>query len=293
VITHSHPLGLTDWTRMTTLKYDEIGYWSEIKLDIVKEYAQAYSTIMSAQKFIQKHIYIDAFAGAGHHISKVTKEFVKGSPLNALLIRPPFSEFHLIDLDGKRTDELRRVVGNRSSVEFYKEDANDVLLNKVFPRCKYTDFRRALCLLDPYSFSVDWKVIEMAGQMKSIEIFFNFMIMDINMNVLLRNPERVPESQIQRMDKSWGDHSWREIAYEKVPTLFGDSEMKTSNETIAEAFRQRLHKVAGFKFVPQPIPMRNEQGSTVYYLYFASPNETGANIVTSIFKKYKDRGRIR
>jgi hypothetical protein len=75
---------------------------------------------------------------------------------------------------------------------FYEEDANDVLLQKVFPKCKYTDFRRALCLLDPYSFSVDWKVIEMAGQMKSIEMFFNFMIMDINMNVLLRNPDRVP-----------------------------------------------------------------------------------------------------
>ena len=69
-----------------------------------------------------------------------------------------------------------------------------------------------LCLLDPYSFSVDRKVIETAGQIKSIEIFFNFMIMDINMNVLRHNPERVPGAQIERMDKAWGDHSWREIA---------------------------------------------------------------------------------
>lgn len=278
---------------MPKLKYDEIGYWSEIKLDIVKEYAQAYSTIMNAQRSIKKHIYIDAFAGAGHHISKVTKEFVKGSPLNALLIQPPFSGFHLIDLDGNRTDELRRLAGNRTNVEFHQGDANDVLLRKVFPECKYSDFRRALCLLDPYSFSVDWKVIETAGQMNSIEIFFNFMIMDINMNVLLRNPERVPTSQIERMDKAWGDHSWREIAYEKVPTLFGNSEMKTTNETVAEAFRERLQKVAGFKFVPRPIPMRNDQGSTVYYLYFASPNQTGAKIVASIFNKYRDRGRVR
>lgn len=33
---------------MANVKYDEIGYWSEIKLDIVKEYAKAYSTIMNA-----------------------------------------------------------------------------------------------------------------------------------------------------------------------------------------------------------------------------------------------------
>lgn len=275
---------------MTKFKVDEIGYWSEIKLDIVRDYARAYSIIMNKQQSIRKHIYIDAFAGAGHHISKATKEYVKGSPLNALLIEPPFSEFHLIDLDGNKTAELRRIAGTRSNVSFYSEDANEVLLKKVFPQCRYEDFRRALCLLDPYSLCVDWNVIQTAGQMKSIEIFFNFMIMDVNMNVLLKNPERVASSQIERMNKAWGDPCWREIAYEKKPSLFGDYEAKTDNETIAEAFRQRLQNVARFKFVPSPIPMRNDQGATVYYLYFASPSKTGAHIVTSIFNKYRHRG---
>src|SRR6185503_1901787 len=115
---------------MANVKYDEIAHWSEIKLDIVKEYAQAYSTIMNAQRSMRKHVYIDAFAGAGQHISKVTKEFVRGSPLNALLVEPPFSEFHLIDLDGDKTAELRRIVGNRRNVNFYTEDANEVLLKQ-------------------------------------------------------------------------------------------------------------------------------------------------------------------
>jgi hypothetical protein len=34
----------------STLKLDEIGRWSEVKLDIIREYAAAYSTILSAQK---------------------------------------------------------------------------------------------------------------------------------------------------------------------------------------------------------------------------------------------------
>lgn len=34
--------------QMTASLFDEIGYWSEIKLDIIREYAQAYSTILSA-----------------------------------------------------------------------------------------------------------------------------------------------------------------------------------------------------------------------------------------------------
>lgn len=126
--------------------------------------------------------------------------------------------------------------------------------------------------------------------MKSIELFFNFMIMDANMNVLLRHPEHVSADQVARMDKTWGDHSWRDIAYQKVQGLFEDFEKKTDNETVAEAFRKRLKDVAGFRYVPAPIPMRNAQGAIVYYLYFASPNETGARIVSNIFKKYRDKG---
>lgn len=72
------------------MKYDEVNYWSEIKLDIVKEYAGAYSTILHAQKRPSLyHVYIDAFAGAGVHISKTTGQFIQGSPLNALSIDPP------------------------------------------------------------------------------------------------------------------------------------------------------------------------------------------------------------
>lgn len=215
---------------------------------------------------------------------------MKGSPLNALLVRPPFSEFHLIDIDGDKTNELRRVVGTRADVTIYDEDANQVLLKKVFPRCRYADYRRALCLLDPYALTVDWKVIAAAGKMKSVEIFFNFMIMDANMNVLLRNPEGISEDQAARLDKTWGDRSWRDIAYEKERGLFEDIEKKVDNKTVAEAFRKRLEDVAGFRYVPSPMPMRNEQSAVVYYLYFASPNKTGSRIVTSIFNKYRNKG---
>ena len=61
-------------------KYDEIGYWSEVKLDIISKYASAYSTIMNKQKDIRSYLYIDAFAGAGVHIKKQTREFITGSP---------------------------------------------------------------------------------------------------------------------------------------------------------------------------------------------------------------------
>lgn len=275
---------------MKPFKHDEIGYWSEVKLDIVRNYASAYSTILSRQKMIKNHLYIDAFAGAGQHISKRTGDFIAGSPLNALAVRPPFKEIHLIDLHGGKVEELRQLVDNQKGVFIYEGDSNDVLLQQVFPKCRYEDYNRALCLLDPYGLNVDWNVLQTAGQMKSIEVFYNFMIMDANMNVLRHNPENVDASQIERMDKVWGDRSWWDAAYRMTPTLFGDIEEKEDNKAVAEAFRKRLQKVAGFKYVPHPMPMRNDKGSIVYYLFFASPNSTGADIIEDIFNKYRKKG---
>jgi three-Cys-motif partner protein len=92
------------------------------------------------------------------------------------------------------------------------------------------------------------------------------------------------------MDAAWGDRSWREAAYKKSQGLFEELEQKAGNATIAEAFRQRLIQNAGFKYVPEPMPMRNSTGAIVYYLFFASPNKTGAKIVNHIFRTYREKG---
>ncbi|MHC4791479.1 MAG: three-Cys-motif partner protein TcmP [Planctomycetota bacterium] len=279
-------------TIMAQVRLDEIGDWSEIKLSILREYKKAYSTIIAAQPEIRKHIYIDGFSGPGVHISKRTGGYVRGSPLNALSVEPPFDEFHFIDLDGDKANLLRSVVEDLRNVYVYEGDCNDILLQKVFPRAKYTDYHRALCFLDPYKMDPNWKIVQAAGQMRSIEIFLNFFVMDMNRNVLWRNPEKVDTSQLERMNAFWGDDSWHNVAYTKSKGLFGDIEEKTSIEDIVKAYQERLEKVARFSYVPDPIPMRNSKGAIVYYLFFASPNRTGAKIVKWIFDKYRSKGAI-
>lgn len=275
---------------MSKVRFDEIDYWTEVKLDIVKEYARAYSTIVSKQPAIRAHLYIDAFSGAGVHVSRQSGELVPGSPLNGLSIEPKFKEYHFIDLDGNKADLLRQRTGIRSDVAVHAGDCNQILLTDVFTRCRYEEYRRALCLLDPYGLNVSWKVLETAGKMGSIEIFYNFMIMDANRNVLWKNPRMVPEAQKERMDAVWGDPSWQSVVYRKVRGLFEEMDEKVGQPEIAEGFRLHLLQDAGFSFVPTPIPMRNRKGNIIYYLYFASPNATGARIVSQIFDKYRGRG---
>lgn len=275
---------------MRRVKFDEIGYWSEIKLDIVKDYASAYSRILAAQtKPSLDHVYIDAFAGAGVHISKTTREYISGSPINALLVQPPFREYHLIDIDRQKVELLRERAKNRRDVHIHEGDCNRILLEKVFPNVRYENYRRGLCLLDPYGLQLDWKVIDTAGKMRSIDMFLNFRVADINRNVLWRHPEGVDPADLRRMNEFWGDDSWRQIAYTTKRDLFGHLE-KEENEVVAEGFRQRLLQLAGFRHAPEPLPMRNTKGATVYYLFFASHKPAAEHIITDIFNKYRQRG---
>lgn len=275
---------------MSDLQFDEIGYWSEVKLAIVKEYAQAYSTILSAQSAPRlAHHYIDAFAGSGVNLSRTTGDYVLGSPLNALLVKPRFRGFHFIDLDGDKADQLRSLTRAEAGVTVHTGDCNAVLPSDVFPLVRYEDYRRALCLLDPYGLHLNWDVIQAAGKMRSVEFFLNFPIMDMNRNVLWRNPDGVAPEQAARMDAFWGDASWREAAYSDSGYLLG-FEGKTTNDDVAQAFRERLKKVAGFGYVPEPMPMRNSTGAVVYYLFFASQKPVAKKIVEDIFAKYRDMG---
>jgi three-Cys-motif partner protein len=132
-------------------------------------------------------------------LSETTREMVLGSPLNALLVRPPFREYHLIDLDGDKIAGLNKIIGSRTDVFLHKGNSNQILLQDVFPKVQREDFKRGLCLLDPYALTLDWEVIQRAGEMQSLDIFINFSIYAININVLHHDPETVLPQNIERM----------------------------------------------------------------------------------------------
>jgi three-Cys-motif partner protein len=209
--------------------------------------------------------------------------------MNALEVAPPFREYYLIDLNREKVGALQKIAGERSDVHVYEGDCNSILLNEVFPKVRYEDYRRGLCLLDPYGLHLNWEIIELAGRSRSIDMFLNFPVADMNRNVLWHNPEGVAPKDIERMNAFWGDESWRKIAYSSTKNLFGFLE-KEDNETVAEAFRERLKKVAQFKHVPKPLPMRNSRGAVVYYFFFASQKPVANRIIEHVFDKYKKRG---
>lgn len=277
--------------RDSELKFDEVGVWSEVKIEIVRKYASAYSKILTNGSQLRpsfRYKYVDAFSGPGEHLKKITRERIPGSAKIALEVKPPFHEYHFVDLNSSKLEHLKNLSGGRENVFFYQGDCNEHLVKTIFPCIQYSKYERALVLLDPYGLQLNWEVIEAAGQSRAMEIFLNFPVADMQRNVFWAAHERVSEYNIGRMNRFWGDESWRSVAYETEQDLFGPRETKTNISVVVDAFRKRLKKVAGFNFVPEPLPMKNSRGAIVYYLFFASANATADKIVSQIFGRYRE-----
>ncbi len=266
------------------LEFDEVSNWTITKHDIIKEYAHVYTTILNKKGFSK--YYIDAFAGAGMHIKRSDGSFVKGSPLHALDIVPPFDRYLFIDLKSDKVDHLQDIIGIRDDVVIKQGNCNDIL-KEIFPKINYNSGHRALCVLDPYGLDIEWEVIELAGKQKAIELFIHFPVMDIHRNALWINPNRLPEDKKERMNRAGGDDTWLDVLYDTSQQTFIVDEYKTKKKTevIVKEFRERLKNIAGFKKVPSPKPMLNSRGAVIYYLFFASPVDVAGKIITDIFKK--------
>lgn len=279
---------------MTTsgdFQFDQIGRWSELKLEIVEKYGAAYTTAFVGPKGRRlKKYYIDAFSGAGIHLSKETGRQIEGRPARALKVRPPFDHFYFIDLNPEKTAYLQNLCKGRHDVDIVTDDASSYLTQKLLPNIQYTKFNRALCLLDPYGLHLDWEVVRQAGQSRAVDMFLNFPVMDMNRNAIWRNPERAPREGIERMTRFWGDDSWRRAAYAdsaQYQFFSVPDRVKQDNDAIVGAFRERLKMIAKFDFVPEPLPMKNSNNAVVYYLFLASPKAVAKKIIEEIFAKYR------
>jgi three-Cys-motif partner protein len=128
-----------------------------------------------------------------------------------------------------------------------------------------------------------------AGRSRAIDMFLNFPVMDMNRNAIWKRPNQALPGGVERMTRFWGDESWREVAYKKSRQqgFFGTELEKQDNDAIVAAFRERLRKIAGFTFVPKPLPMRNSTNAIVYYLFLASQKSVAEKIIQDIFRKYR------
>ena len=279
------------------------GDWTEQKLECVRKYLHAYTTIMNKQQF--QYAYIDAFAGTGYRemendedtdelmfpdlVSPEVVGFHDGSARNALEVEPSFMKYVFIEKNINRYAELEELKKefllkgefSESVIECVHGDANEYLKDLCRKNWKS---HRALVFLDPYGMQVEWKTIESIARTQAIDLWILFPLGTVNR--LLKKSGEIRPSLRERLDLSFGEPDWYDVFYQLAEqTSFFDEEQwqKTGNifTTIEQYFIERLQGI--FKGVAtNPLILRNSKNVPLYLLCFAAGNPKGAPIAVKI-----------
>lgn len=258
--------------------------WAELKAEIVLRYATAYSQVMSRQAGLATY-YIEGFSRPSWYLPELFEGFLPTSVLQATVVEPRFRHYYLLDLDGGPATELRDLVAGADAT-LLEGDGNELLLHDVLPRVRAEDYRRALCVLDPPGLSLDWRVLEAAGRLRTIDLFVTLPVLDEH-GAALWTSVRPTAQQAARMTRAWGDDSWREVA-DAARAKAAAKDTGVAHAAIAAAFARRLREVGRFGNVLAPLPIPDRTGTTVVgYLFFASRTDTANHVLEEIFARHR------
>jgi len=242
------------------------GSWTNTKLEVLRKYLQAYSTLMKNQGFDKW--YIDAFAGTGYRTLRSVTEnsgnsgkllfpdlaaeepqrLLDGSARLALSVNPKFDHYVFIERSASRCAELTQLRSEQQhlglSIEIRQGDANEEVRKLCSGGWR---FRRAVLFLDPYGMEVEWSTIEAIAQTQAIDLWLLFPL-GMGVQRLPKRSGQIPESWRRRLNVLLGTEDWYEEFYrvEVAPTLFGDDDhrlVKASADTIGRYFNRRLQSV--------------------------------------------------
>jgi three-Cys-motif partner protein len=274
------------------------GSWTEEKLDRVRQYLTAYTTIFTKnpRAATLRTIYVDAFAGTGYRTSSSARgsspslplfedddavSFQKGSAHIALETEPPFDPYLFIEQVAERIEELqslRQQFPHRAQqITILHENANSFLRQW----CRDTDWHihRAVVFLDPYGMEVSWSTIDAIAQTHAIDLWLLFPLGQAVNRLLTRHHPPIAV-WAQRLTQMFGTEGWKDAFY-RAPmqgTLFGAEtalEKDADFDAIGAFFVQRLETVFA-QVVKKPLPLRNTKNVPIYLLCFAAGNPTGA-----------------
>jgi three-Cys-motif partner protein len=279
------------------------GDWTESKIEILVEYAQAYLSIMNkyADQFGWKLLYFDGFAGSGF-IKKGNDENQKiiiGAAKRILDIDEPrpFDQYYFVEKEIENADELiEKVVKNYSHkiINVVNTDCNEKIqsMSEFLKTQKGKKFR-VLAYIDPCGMQVNWKSLT-ALQELSVDAWI-LVPTGMGVNRLLKRNGRISDAWLERLEVFLGmpKDEIVEYFYSKtvVPTLFGDevvtSKEEKAIERSAELYQARLKEL--FKFVTNPYILKNKSNSTMFHFYMVSNNKTAQKIANEIIAKYNNR----
>ena len=257
------------------------GEWTEIKLNILGKYLDAYTTALKNKSF--RLLYIDAFAGAGQidrNSDDGAQDFIDGSASRAIAIEDkPFDELIFVEKDPKSCAKLKSLSEKypERNVVIKNLEANEFLCNLD----KRWQSWRGVLFLDPFATAVERQTLRTVAGFKALDTWILFPVSAVSRILpTSKKPDDVDAGWAKRLDKIYGGDSWREL-YRQSPQLEifpGDSQRDSYYREsgvggLISIYQDRLREVFDRgRFLPESRALRNSKRAELFRFLFCVGN---------------------
>jgi len=265
------------------------GPWTEVKLDVLKQYLNMYTNALSNQKF--NLLYIDACAGTGQRSEKrealpllgteMKSIDLDGSARIAIKTSPKFDKYLFIEKNKKRFQVLEKIKNENPDIDITVEngDAN-MILQKLMGSSRWSTRKiRGVIFLDPYGLEIDWKTMLAIASTQSLDVWFLFSISGV-VRQASKDHTKMEDYKKDRLNRLFGTGDWQEAFYKKrtIPGLFEviESHRREADVQQIESWvKMRLETCFSYVEAPLRLPF---SGPQLYSLFFCVSNSSGKAI---------------
>ncbi len=208
-----------------------------------------------------------------------TDQIIVGSAVRALGVEPPFHRYLFNDVKRSNVDALKKAVEDKFThlkerVEITQMDANRMLQEM----CLSYNWRntRAVVFIDPFGLQIDYKVLQMLGQTKAVDLWYLVPVFAMYRQVSGKgqiNPDGGP-----RVDAALGTAAWRDVAvvHEEGPIdLFNQPHLRSKRAVDVAWFekiaKSRIGEAFGGRVLDETLPL-GRNGIQEFSLMFAWAN---------------------
>jgi three-Cys-motif partner protein len=248
----------------------------------------------TASKGQSERVYLDAFAGEGSGLDRLTGEAFPGSARIALEAGEDtaFTHFRYFEKGQRASDleaQLRRDYPHRD-IKVYEGDCNATILNAL-NELKSLNWAPTFAFLDPDGMELAWDTLRALADHKrgyrsststkpeyKVELWMLFPTSGI-VRTLALEEEKVSDADIARATRLFGTEEWKPIHKLRLAKEVSAAEAR---EEYVNLMRWRLERVLGYRYA-HPFELKNTKGSTLYHMIFATDNDAGTRIMAAIY----------
>lgn len=252
------------------------GFWTQAKLDVLREYLGFYAAAMSKQTWC-KLVYIDAFAGTGRCMIKTAdggERIIDGSAKIALDCSPAFDAYRFIESNKVHQAELQQLIDSHPNGHMAKiapRQAADMLPSILLGY----DWRkhRGVLFLDPFGLQCDYSLLKQIANTKALDVFFLVSLSGLYRQAAI-NAQNIDAGKANILTNFLGTDEWKNEIYTTSPQddLFDAPAVTRERgwQAILQFTTRRLRGL--FPHVGEPNLMSMANGAPMFALYFAVCN---------------------